>query len=107
MLSYKKILRFFNRDKSAVDLESDTHLEFEADKSGMIHVRKHSGETKFLPGYGTTDFGVSPFEPKKKITFSRVIIGTTAVISGVFLVTKIKIRTISDYALLLRESRLS
>lgn len=104
MGTYKKILRFFSKDKSSFDLESDNNLEFEADKSGMIHVRKHSGETKFLPGYGTTNFGVSAFDPEKKVTLNKVLIGTTALFSGIVLATRVKFRTLSDYALLLRES---
>jgi hypothetical protein len=55
-----------NKDYSqGVKMEPDTYLEAEADKFGMIHTRKSTSETEFLPGYGTTDFGVSPFEEKK------------------------------------------
>lgn len=39
-------------------LIADTKLEWEADRSGVIHLRRHPGETQFLEGYGTTNFGM-------------------------------------------------
>lgn len=44
---------------------ADPELEFEADKMGKAHGRKHPGETQFLEGYGTTNFGVSPDDVKR------------------------------------------
>lgn len=98
----KKIIKFFSKDDSPVELESDDDLAFEADKSGMIHVRKSKGETKVLPGYGTTDFGVSSFETKENRPVSKMLIGGALLASGIYISTQF--RTLTDYALLLRES---
>lgn len=90
-------------------LETDPQLEFEADKSGMIHVRKSQSETHVLPGYGTTDFGVSPFESKKLLTAGRLLM-SAGILSAGFFSWKYReriadqIQVLSDYALLLRES---
>lgn len=88
----------------------DTELEDEADKSGMIHARKHPGETEYLPGYGVTDFGVSPFETKTKSKAGNMILASGLVTAG--LVTwKFRdtitagLMSLFDYALFLRESR--
>lgn len=87
-------------------LQEDQNLTFEADKTGMIHVRKKSSPTEFLPGYGVTDFGVSPFEEKKLITSNKVLIGAGVVAAGALL-TKFRdqISSLYTYALLLRESK--
>lgn len=98
----KKIMRFFSKDESPVELESDDDLAFEADKSGMIHVRKNKGDTKFLAGYGTNDFGVSSFEEEKKLSLGKMLLGGAALASGIYISTQL--RTWTDYALLLRES---
>lgn len=80
----------------------DTKLEWEADQSGMIHLRKHRSETTVLPGYGITDFGVSAYETKKVITPKRVAWGAGIAAAGV-MVWNFK-DTLVTYALLLRES---
>lgn len=87
-------------------LQEDQNLTFEADKTGMIHVRKKSRPTQFLEGYGVTDFGVSPFEEKKLITSNKVLIGAGVVAAGALL-TKFRdqISSLYTYALLLRESK--
>lgn len=86
-------------------LEQDDQLEFEADKSGMIHVRKKTGDSKVLPGYGTTEFGVSPFEEKNYLSKSNLI-SAAGIVGAGLLIWKLKNRwqVLSDYALLLRES---
>ena len=81
----------------------DPALEFEADKSGMIHVRMHAGESEMLPGYGTTDFGVSPFETKSKFTLGSVLLASGLATAGL-LAWSFR-NTIANYALILRESR--
>ncbi len=88
----------------------DTKLEFEADKSGMIHVRKHVGESQVLQGYGTTDFGISPFEEKPLVSSGNVILASGLAAAG-FLTWKFRdtiatgLMSLVDYALILRESR--
>lgn len=86
-------------------LEQDDQLEIEADKSGMIHVRKNSGKSKFLPGYGTEDFGMSPFEEKSYLS-ARKLISAASIVSAGLLLWKFKGRfqVLTDYALLLKES---
>lgn len=97
----KKILKYFSKDESPVELETDDDLTFEADKSGMIHVRKNNSETKFLAGYGTNDFGVSSFE-EKKLPVGKMLLGGALVASGILVSTQFA--TLTNYALLLRES---
>lgn len=97
----KKILKYFSKDDSPVELESDDDLAFEADKSGMIHVRKNKGETKFLAGYGTNDFGVSSFE-EKKLPIGKMLLGGAVVASGLIVSTQLS--TLTNYALLIKES---
>lgn len=81
-------------------------LAFEADKTGMIHVRKKTRPTQFLSGYGVTDFGVSPFEEKKLITTNKVLIGAGVVAAGALLAKfRDRLSSLYTYALLLRESR--
>lgn len=87
-------------------LQEDNQLAFEADKSGMIHVRKRTREDEVLPGYGTTDFGVSPFEEKKLITSNRVLLGAGIVAAGALLAKfRNQIDSLYTYALLLKEAR--
>jgi len=89
---------------------ADPELEFSADKSGMIHLRKHTSHTEVLPGYGTSNFGVSAYEPKKIMPvtnrFSVVVgIATTGLLLWKFkdsLTTRLGV--VANYALLLRES---
>lgn len=84
-------------------LIEDRKLEFDADKSGMIHVRKHPGETQFLKGYGTENFGVSPFEERPLIPVPGIV--ATLGLSAVgFLLWKYR-NEIGTYALLVREER--
>lgn len=88
---------------------ADPELEFEADKSGMIHVRKSSKGNEVLPGYGVTDFGVSPFEEKRSFTAGSFLIGAGVGAAGI-LAWKFRdeinnhLQVLSDYALLMRES---
>lgn len=92
--------------------ENDTELEKEVDNIGVVHLRKHTSETKVLPGYGTTNFGVSAYETKRKFEVKDMIITASLATSGL-LAWKFKdkisaqIETLATYALLLRESRLS
>ncbi len=87
----------------------DTQLEWEADQSGVIHLRKTHSKTEFLDGYGTENFGVSPFETKKYITTAGVLM-TSGIASAALLGWKYKVSLItgaeilSTYALLVRES---
>jgi hypothetical protein len=106
-------MAWFNMDlfskKETPHLLADRNLEFEADKTGMIHVRKHPGQNKVLPGYGTTNFGISPFEPKKTMTPGRILLAGLA--SSGLLAWKFRtgigsmLQTFSTYALLMRESK--
>ena len=88
----------------------DPELEFEADKSGMIHVRMHAGKSEVLPGYGVTDFGISPFEPKSRISTGGVLLASGLATAGA-LTWKFRdtiasgLISLFDYALTLRESR--
>lgn len=84
-------------------LDEDTKLEFDVDKSGMVHVRKHPGESQFLDGYGTENFGVSPFEEKPLIRVPGLL-ATLGLSAAGFFLWKYR-NEISTYALLLRESR--
>lgn len=63
----EKILQFSRRLKNDIILEEDTRLTEEADRMVMVHSRKSTGPTEFLPGYGTTNFGVSSFVEKPMI----------------------------------------
>lgn len=88
----------------------DTELEMEADKSGMIHTRKSTKGNQVLPGYGTTEFGISSFEPKKSaLTSMPVILGAGIGAAGVLGYMfreglKTGFNTVTTYALLLREA---
>jgi hypothetical protein len=64
---------------------ADPELEWEADKEGMIHVRKHVGETQMLEGYGTTDFGVPWYEVKRNWTWKRIILLGGILAGGIYL----------------------
>lgn len=80
----------------------DPKLEFEVDKSGMVHARNNPGQNQVLPGYGTSDFGVSSFETKQKISTGVLLISTGIAAAGIAL---FKFRDVLlNYALLLRES---
>ena len=81
--------------------EEDNVLQFEADKSGMIHVRKKKNESQVLEGYGTTEFGISAYEPKKIITTPRILAVAGIAAAGLL---AWNFRLLTDYALLLRES---
>ncbi len=63
-------------------LTDDPELEWEADHSGVIHLRKLQSKTQFLDGYGTTDFGVKSYIPRKKITPARILIGAGIATAG-------------------------
>lgn len=88
-------------------LENDNDLIFEADKSGMIHVRKNPGGSEVLPGYGTENFGVSAYEPVKKFPIFKFLLSTGA--AGILAwrfrdVIQEQIQVLNDYALLLEEA---
>ncbi|MES2526623.1 MAG: hypothetical protein V4598_06025 [Bdellovibrionota bacterium] len=94
---------------SDIRLMEDTHLEWEADHSGVIHLRKPAGETQFLEGYGTENFGVPSYVAKKVITPGKVLLTSGLAAAGVLGVKyKDKIVTgaqvLSTFALLFRES---
>jgi hypothetical protein len=78
----------------------DPELEWEADHTGVIHLRKSQGETQFLEGYGTTDFGISPFEEKGRLP---VILASTGIAAAGYLAWKYG-KYALDLALLYRES---
>jgi hypothetical protein len=84
-------------------LEQD-NLEFEADKSGMVHVRKRTGGTHVLPGYGITEFGVSAYEPKRILSSSHVLIGSGLLTAGMIWRFRNRLSSLYTYALLLREA---
>ena len=44
----------------------DPQLEYDADRIGMIHSRKHRSPTVYLEGYGRTNFGVSAYKINRK-----------------------------------------
>lgn len=87
----------------------DTQLEWEADQSGVIHLRKTHSKTEFLDGYGTENFGVSAYETKRFITITSVLL-TSGIASAGILGWKFKDKLInvanvlSNYALIVRES---
>lgn len=80
----------------------DPGLEWEADHSGVIHLRKNRSETQILEGYGTENFGVSPFEPKRRFSAGNVLLAGLFATGGI-LAWKYG-RALGDYALLWRES---
>lgn len=84
-------------------LEQD-NLEFEADKSGMVHVRKRSSGTHVLPGYGTTNFGVSSYEEKPLVNSMNILIGSGLVAAGLVWSLRDRLSSVYNYALLLREA---
>jgi hypothetical protein len=90
-------------------LIDDPELEWEADHSGVIHLRKLQSKTQFLDGYGTTDFGMKSYIPRKNITPARLIIGAGIATAG-FLGWRFRdgistqSRTLGDLALIFRES---
>jgi hypothetical protein len=106
-LNLERNLRRARRRKSAADLGSeysvaaDARLEFEADKSGMIHTRKNPGTTEVLAGYGTTNFGVSPFLPEAIRPMNRSLLGLGLAGAGVIVFRFRDVLT--NYALLWRE----
>lgn len=87
----------------------DTQLEWEADQSGVIHLRKTHSKTEFLEGYGTEDFGVSAYQTKKFITVTGVLL-TSGIASAALLGWKFKdrlsdgARVLGTYAMIVRES---
>lgn len=89
-------------------LMEDEELEWEADHSGVIHIKKFRSQTQFLPGYGTENFGVSPFEEKKGSLMKNILWSTLAV--GALMALKNRssiaprVRTLGDFALIFRES---
>ncbi len=92
-----------------IRLVEDTHLEWEADHSGVIHLRKPGGETQFLEGYGTENFGVPSYVTKKVITPGRVLLTSGIAAAGILgMKYKEKFLTganvLSTFALLVRES---
>ena len=90
-------------------LMEDLHLEWEADQSGVIHLRKPKSETQFLEGYGTENFGVSSYVTKRIFTPSRVFLTSGLAAAGIFGVKyrdkfSTGIQVLSTFALLIRES---
>lgn len=87
----------------------DTQLEWEADQSGVIHLRKSQSKTEFLEGYGTENFGISPYESKRFITITGALL-TSSIASAAFLGWKFKdklvnvVNVLSTYGLFVRES---
>ena len=90
-------------------LSRDPQLEWEADHSGVIHLRKTQSKTEFLEGYGTTDFGISPFETKPFITTTRKLM-VSGIASATLLGWKFRdrlvtgVQILSTYVLIVRES---
>ena len=84
------------------NLENDEQLENEVDNIGMVHLRKHTSETQILPGYGTTNFGVSAYETKS-IFNAKSAIMVTGIASAGILAWKFG-ETLLNYGLLMRES---
>jgi hypothetical protein len=87
----------------------DPNLEFEADKTGMIHVRKRTSETEILPGYGTTNFGISAYEPKSLISSNKIILSSSILSAGALIwkfrdVISSQFKTAFTYALLMKEA---
>ena len=97
-------------EASADDIRpiADPELEYEADRSGMIHGRKSTAETTYLEGYGTTNFGVSAYEPIQ--IWNRTRISAVAGLASVGLLWTLRkslsssLVVITNYAFLLRES---
>jgi hypothetical protein len=91
------------------NLQDDEQLEKEADRSGMIHSRRPSSrKSEFLPGYGTTNFGISPFE-EAPLKTNSVLIGSGFAATGILLWAfkdriSSGIGTLTNYALLKKES---
>ena len=87
----------------------DTGLEWEADHSGVIHLRRYQSKTQFLDGYGTKNFGVKSYVPKKKFTPARLLLGAGLAAAGFFgwkfrKELSDQTRTLGDLALVVRES---
>ncbi len=87
----------------------DTQLEWEADQSGVIHLRKYQSQTRFLEGYGTTNFGVKSYIPRKKITPARLLMGSGIAAAGILGwkfrdQISTRARTFGDLALIIKES---
>lgn len=88
---------------------ADPELEFEADKSGKVHTRKNPGNTEFLPGYGTTNFGISAYESKRSLPIDSIILGA-GLAAGGFLAWTFREKvysgaeTLINYGLLLKEA---
>jgi hypothetical protein len=100
-------------DYNATDDDSrpivDPELEYQADRIGLIHSRKHKSPTVFLEGYGRTNFGVSAYKIKRIYLTDRnfIIAGLSA--AGV-LAWKLRsnisssVSTAYTWALLFREA---
>lgn len=88
-------------------LEADSELITQADKSGMIHIRKHPGEFQVLPKYGTEDFGVSAYEPIRKFSPFTIILslGAAGLLAWKFRDQLLdQLQVLLDYALILDEA---
>lgn len=83
-------------------LEGDSELEWEVDHAGVIHLRKTQSKTVFLEGYGTEDFGISPYQTKRLITTGRILVTTGLVAAG--LIGWRFSETLYIYTLIFRES---
>lgn len=84
------------------NLENDDKLENEVDNIGMVHLRKHTSETEILPGYGTTNFGVSAYESESRVSAKSALLVTGLASAGI-LAWKFG-ETLINYGLLMRES---
>ncbi len=84
------------------NLENDEQLENEVDNIGKAHLRRQTSETEILPGYGTTNFGVSAYESNSNFTAKNAIL-VTGIASAGLLAWKFG-ETLINYGLLMRES---
>lgn len=90
----------------------DPELEYQADRIGLIHSRKHTSPTVMLEGYGTKDFGVSPFQLKRIYLTERNFFIAALSAAGL-LAWRLRgnisagMSTALTYALLMREARRS
>lgn len=84
---------------------ADPELEYEADRSGLVHQRQARSENLVAPGYGINDFGVSSFETRKNSSTPSALIAAGLGLAG-FLGWKfrselrMRLATLSNYALL-------
>ena len=89
---------------------ADPELEYSADRSVIIHSRKRTGPTEVLEGYGTTNFGMSGYEPIEILPVNNRIGVLAGVRAAGLLLWELRgsitsrLGVVANYALLLRES---